>query len=251
MYNTDMGIKEEIFDMIEAFGEADSQMLTHHFNISRQMVNRYLKALVKEGRIYKAGRTKGSLYLIRDAEGRDAKTFTKIYEMDSTAEIITGDFLAKADVRNNCNKNCFALMQFVLYALIDNVIKYAQSPMVQIVLETDSHDMEITVIDSGIGILQSIKEKHGLPHEADALFHINLPFSGFEFYDSEIVAPRLMTIIMLADQFTLQSHHSLMEKWDRDNSGILECEFFRGTRIRFIISKNTKKKLEKFIVEDY
>ena len=251
MYNRHMGIKEEIFNFIEAFGEADSQMLTHQFNISRQMVNRYLKALVKEGRIYKTGRTKGSLYMIREEINKDIRTFTKIYEVDNTVEMITADFLGKSNVRSSCNKNCFALMQFVLYALIDNVIRYAQSSMVQISLDADAHDIELNVIDSGIGILQSVKETYGFGNESDALFHINLPFSGFDFSDNEIIAPRMMTIIMLADEFTLQSHHSLMEKWGKEDFGILECEFFRGTRIRFKLSKNTKKKLEKFIVEDY
>ena len=243
-----MSVKDKLFNFISDLGQADTRMMQKQFKISRQMVNRYMQSLVKEGKIIKTGRTKGSFYILKADNDSYLKQFSKIYETKMKIETITGDFLSKANIKKACNKNCFPILQFILYELITNINKHAKAEFIQIEMGIGALDIELTVIDSGIGILQSIKDKYHFDNESDALFHVNLPFSGFEFSDNEIVAEHLMTIIMMADQFSLQSHQSLMEKYDEYQSGVFECDFYKGTRIRFLISKNTKKKLAKFII---
>ncbi len=246
-----MSVKDKIYDFIVNAGQADTKMLQSLFDISRQMINRYLQLLVKEGKIIKTGRTKGAFYRVKNDDDNHIEQFSKIYETHMPTDIITGDFLSKANIRKQCNKNCFEIIQFVLYQLIDNVQRHTKSPFVQIELESDPLDMELTVIDSGMGLLQSIKDKYQMKNEVEALFQINLPFSGFDFSDNEIIAEHLMTMIMISDQFTLQTHNSLMEKWDEQGNNVFECEFYKGTRIRFLLPKNTKKKLKKFTIEQY
>ncbi len=243
-----MTVKDRLLDFISGVGKADTKMMQKQFKISRQMINRYMQVFIKEGKVVKTGRTKGSFYILKTDNDPNLKQFSKIYETKIKTETITGDFLSKANIKKICNKNCFSILQFVLVKLISNIKKHTKSEFVQIEMETDALDIELTVIDSGIGILQSIKDKYNFDNESEALFHVNLPFSGFEFSDSEVIAKNLMTIIMIADQFTLQSHQSLMEKYDDYESGVFECDFYKGSRIRFLISKNTKKKIEKFIV---
>jgi len=140
-------------------------MAARRFRITRQAVNRHVKALIDAGLLRVEGRTQGITYVAL------ARKREETFKVAGLQEHEVWDSLA-LPMLSDLNENVHGICHYGFTEMLNNVIDHSESDRVLIKVVRTPREVEITLHDFGVGIFDKIQRACGLENKRHAIFEL-------------------------------------------------------------------------------
>ncbi|CAC9572826.1 ATP-binding region, ATPase-like [uncultured Gammaproteobacteria bacterium] len=152
MHQSTLEIRKKIIDALRSDIVDLNNHIQRQFNISRQAVNKHLRALEEEGFLTSFGKTKNKNYQL--GEIRQQSKIIKLDKKIDEFDVYSQDF---EWVVENAPKNIQEIVDWGFTEILNNAIDHAQAKTVFIVLSIKEKELFLTICDDGEGIFNRIK----------------------------------------------------------------------------------------------
>jgi anti-sigma regulatory factor (Ser/Thr protein kinase) len=249
-----METKDKIVEFLEHHETSNSSELCDLLGISRQALNVHLRSLINAGTVLKAGSTRSSYYFL---PGNTLEThhYKKTFTLSGLDESRVYQQLAIIlNLKQSLSENQESIVNYAFTEMLNNAIDHSKALKCHVQVSLDAAQLKFEILDNGIGVFESIASKLLLEDEHAAMIELikgkttTMPeaHSGEGIFFSS----------KAADKFALRSHAIEIE-WDRalDDVFVSKPRFQKGTRVSFLLRRDSKTKLEnvfsKFAPEEY
>ena len=243
MYNAVMNTIDKIVKYLRTKKAASGQEISEFLGISRQAVNKHLKALIQRGNVVKEGSTKGAVYKIagkiKPAQRLKRRYILKGLEEDRVfkeAELLLY-------LRQNLRQNIFDIVNYAFTEILNNAIEHSQSKNCDVEIGLDQYHFNFVIRDYGIGIFHSIYTKFDLPDETAAIGE--LIKGKTTTMKKKHTGEGVFFCSKSGDNVAFRSHkiNLIFDSINRDVF-VNEMRFIKGTEVKFSISRASKRNLE-------
>ncbi len=138
------------------------------FQVSRQTVSRYLKALVNEGQLKSVGNTRARTYeLVTTVSHSDKIAVTPELEEHIVWRESIAPYLS--DVKDNVLEIC----DYGFTEMVNNVVSHSDATELTVSVERDAVSVSLMVVDNGIGIFTRLQQAFGYDDPRHALLELS------------------------------------------------------------------------------
>lgn len=245
-----MGIKTDILAKLNESEFLTGRELCGIFGISRQSLNKHIKALVESGQIVKDGRTRGSIYTVNSKRRKNhSEKFNKLLVLSNIHEDeVFNEISTMLNLKRTFPKNLYDIIYYSFTEMLNNAIDHSISEKCNISIFLDRYKIRFSVRDYGIGIFSSIHGKLGLPDENSAIGELlkGKTTTMKERHTGE----GIFFTSKLADIVSFRSHRlNLIFDNIRKDVFIQKKKFISGTEVIFEISRFSKKKINECFLQ--
>jgi predicted transcriptional regulator len=145
-----------------------AQHISDIFNISRQAVNKHIKALEKEGRIITTGTTRNKVYQLGPV--RDNSLFMRITPTLSEHQVYMSNF---SWVTDGVPKNVSDIIFYGFTEIYNNAIDHSDGEFIYAAVHRDEKVVRIAIHDDGEGIFRRIKRLKELSDERQSIVELS------------------------------------------------------------------------------
>lgn len=249
-----MATKDKILEFLKRHETATSSEMCDLLGISRQALNVHLRSLINAGTVLKAGSTRSSHYFLPD-KTLETYHYKRTFTLSGLDESRVYQQLAIIlNLKQSLSENQESIVNYVFTEILNNAIDHSRALKCHVRVSLDAAQLKFEILDNGIGVFESIASKLTLEDEHAAMIELikgkttTMPeaHSGEGIFFSS----------KAADKFTLQSHAIEIE-WDRvlDDVFVSKPRFQKGTRVSFLLRRDSRTKLEnvfsEFAPEEY
>ena len=145
-----------------------SSAAADYLGISRQAVNRHLRALESQGVIRSTGRTKSKSYHL-------ASTLLT-YENIAVHEDLAEHEVWQQNIQphlESLSRNLIDLSGYCCTEMVNNVVDHSQSDDMYIVITSNAISIDIIIVDHGIGIFRKVRHALGLEGDQHAMLELS------------------------------------------------------------------------------
>jgi hypothetical protein len=220
------------------------------FGISRQAVHRHLAALVREGSVLKLGSSrKTTSYIINRADARrkvlkKGRRFVKRVRAPGLEEdVLLKEVESQPGLLDSLSVDAKRNFGYAFTKMINNAIEHSGTKLIRVCVAADRQANTFTVIDTGVGVFENIREKLGLPGELEAVQDL---LKGKQTTMPERHSGEgIFFASKIADRFVLESHRKRVVI-DNVREGVFveDVRFRKGTRVTFEQKVDSKRKLD-------
>ncbi|MCX6984509.1 MAG: DUF4325 domain-containing protein [Lentisphaerae bacterium] len=241
-----MDVKKQILDNLNESESLTGHALCKNFNISRQALNKHIKALIEAGKIIKHGRTRGAVYRIgAKPKGSAVENLCRTINLAGAHEDqIFDDFNAILNTKKMLGKKIYDILYYSFTEMLNNAIDHSGSEKCRISISLDMYKVRFTIRDNGIGVFSSIHKKFGLPDENSAIGELikGKTTTMKERHSGE----GIFFTSKLGDIVSFRSH-GLKIVFDnvRRDVFVQKKKFIAGTEVDFEISRHSKRRIDK------
>jgi anti-sigma regulatory factor (Ser/Thr protein kinase) len=240
----DKNTRQMVLDLILRRGTTSSSEIQKATGLSRQAVHYHLKHLIKEDLIRRIGRTKGSRYVTAEAGAPAGHRIQRILVNENLEEhTIFSDVETILNLGRTLNESAHHIVQYAFTELLNNAIEHSSARRIVITAEVKPYDFEFRIADQGVGIFQHIQQHLALDSQAVAL---QLLLKGKATTDPERhTGEGIFFSVRSADRMRIASHRLAIgfQEGARD-IWTEQINYLRGTRVEFMISRNTRRELK-------
>ncbi|MCX6758568.1 MAG: DUF4325 domain-containing protein [Candidatus Nealsonbacteria bacterium] len=247
-------IKKIILNSVEKREGVKVSEIMEKTGFSRAYINRFLNELKEEGKIVPLGKTNKAHYVKADkdfilsAKKKILSIRKKIRNQNISEDAVLDQIKQETGIFIDLRKNIEDSLNYAFTEMLNNAIEHSQSKEIEIKFQRIDGLIKFEVVDSGIGIFNNIMQKRGLANELEAIQDL---LKG-----KQTTAPQQHTgegvffTSKLADTFTIASsnkkltYNNIIEDIFPQDSG-----FRKGTKVTFVISKDSKRDLEAIFKE--
>lgn len=137
------------------------------FAVTRQAVNRHLRLLVASGAFRATGATRGRKYdLVVEKHSREYALGPDLKEDRAWREFVR-------PLLGSLCKNVLGICQYGLTEMLNNAIEHSEGTKVVVSVKRSVADLEIEVVDDGIGIFRKIRDSFGLEDQPHAVLELS------------------------------------------------------------------------------
>lgn len=236
-------IRDTILRIIEANGEFTADELRREMNVSRQAIHKQIRRLSEEGVLVKVGSTRGAKYVKLDGSPAITHHIRRSYAIKGLREDeVHEEVGALLNLHAQINVNAREVFAYAFTEILNNAIDHSRSEKVLVEVFLKPHDLGFFIRDFGIGIFENIRQKLNLPsHEASLQELIKGKTTTVP---DRHTGEGLFFTSRIADQLNIESHRlGLLFDNHRKDVFTEMIRFKKGTQVRFVISRNTRKKL--------
>ena len=161
-------IKRYILDHVEQHPKDIATHTALHFNVTRTTAHRHIAALVKQGKLYKAGTTNQTVYSL-------PHTFNKFLQYDLTPDLSESNVWAQHfnHLKNDLSKNVYDICAYGFTEMLNNAIDHSLGQTVSITTERKENKFIISIYDNGIGIFKKLKEAFNFDDEKESILQLS------------------------------------------------------------------------------
>jgi len=241
-----MGTRDRILDNIRKRGEMTGPELSELLGLSRQAVNKHLRALIQEGKVVKVGVTRGAIYRHAPRKGAPAeRRLRKTYALKGLEE--DGVFQESSrtlGLKSSLNRSAREILYYAFTEMLNNAIEHSESGECDVVVAMDQYTVRFNVRDFGIGIFNSIATKFNLTDENAAVGELikGKTTTMKERHSGEGV----FFTSKCADRMSIRSHRvELVFDNQVKDVFVSEKRFLKGTEVDFEIRRRSRKSINK------
>lgn len=138
------------------------------FSCSRTTVHRHLNRLLRDGKIIKSGTTRQAQYFLKSEKNKEivVSLKEKVEEHKVWQENFQEDF-------KMLPKNVFDICEYGFMEMLNNAIDHSEGTAAIIKTKWSSKEIEIIIIDEGIGIFRKIKKTLDLEDDRESVLHLS------------------------------------------------------------------------------
>jgi len=246
-YTSTMKTIEKILKYLNDNKSASGTEIAHYLGISRQAINKHIKRLIQNGKVYKEGNTKSTRYFPSTDKLKKVtiKTFKKIYEIinikEDTIFLEIDSFLS---LRKYIRQNIYEIIQYVFTEMLNNAIDHSESDKCSVEVKIDQYTVQIMIRDYGIGIFFSIYTKFGLNDDYEAVGEL---LKGKTTTMKDRHSGEGIFFTSKAVEISSFRSHKTNLIFDNIESDIFveQEKFIKGTEVKLQIGRNSRKNLSK------
>lgn len=246
--NTTMKAKDTILKMAEARQKISSEEIEAALSITRQSAHYHLSILIKEGKLLKIGRTRGSYYVLNDRTSLSRifggyKKESLLENSNLEEDKVLGEIKKTTPIFNNLQPNISHIVEYAFTEIMNNAIEHSRSPKIYYSISKNGPMLEFIIKDHGIGVFNNIKDKFGLKDELEAIQEL-IKGKGTT-APSAHTGEGIFFTSKLADRFSLYSYKTELI-FDNVAADVFvgKKRSYHGTTAYFMIGTESKKELE-------
>jgi DNA-binding Lrp family transcriptional regulator len=169
-----MVTKKEILKIAKQKGKISTADLSKQFSVSRQYLNRLIKALVETEELIKIGATRYAFYVLPEYAEKHKEIFplrySKTFKNISLEEHKVLDQMEQTfPLLRNLPENVRSIFTYAFSEMLNNAIEHSTSVRIGIEVFVQKKTLSFTVDDSGIGVFRNIMQKKNLKSELEAI----------------------------------------------------------------------------------
>ena len=244
-----MNIKRLILEEFKKSNEIRSSEIAQKTGKTRSWINQIFKSLVEEGKVVLIGKNRGAFYILANKESvKEAKShifrFRRVFKnVELKEDNVLKDIKHETGIFLDIPDNILHILDYSFTEMLNNAIDHSGSDKITVEMERSSTDISFKITDTGVGILNNIKEKKNLP---DVMVAIGNLLKGKTTTDpARHTGEGIFFTSRIADTFIINSFgkklffHNILEDIFVD-----DVKEFHGTEIFFIIALDSKKDLK-------
>ena len=162
-------VRDYILRNVEGGTPSLASATAKEFGLSRTAVNRYVNRLIDEGFIEAAGNTKARRY-------SQKKIVNEAFSINDITKLSSEDVIWRFRVLPHIIKvpqNVVDVCQYGFTEIFNNVIDHSLSNTAVVSYEQTYTNIDIMIIDKGVGIFQKIQNDFDLPDPRSALLELS------------------------------------------------------------------------------
>ncbi len=248
-----MDIKKIILEKLDKNDFIKASEVAKELGFSRVYINKFLKELREEGKVVLMGKANKARYVKADKEKilKERKKILKIKKTflnDGISEDpVFKQLKSQTGIFIDMDEELYKIIAYAFTEMFNNAIEHSKSKKIETTIERNGL-VKFSVIDKGIGIFKNIKEKRSLNNEIEAIQEL---LKG-----KQTTAPKahsgegIFFTSKIADNFIIESSDKrLMFNNNINDIFIEDIKEIKGTKVIFVISSDSKKKLESIFQE--
>lgn len=242
------GTKQRILNYLKKNKEAGSKELTHHLDLSRQMITRHLGDLINQGFVEKSGSTKNSIYRFNIKKQLKPTSKVKLFKKISglSEDQVFSEVELRLNLKEFLSNNVHSICYYAFTEMLNNAIDHSEAKTVEIMIELTHSHFHFSIRDKGIGIFAHVKKKFRLEDEYQALEQI---IKGKQTtYPEAHSGQGIFFTSRIADVFEIKSHKINYCVFNKEKV-VGEITFLKGTQVDFNIKRHSRKNLKSLFLE--
>ena len=168
MDNKNTKIKDFIFKQLPSHPTDIVPLLSEQFGFSRQRAHWYIAQEIKNKKIIKTGRTNSTRYFI--VGGKNIEFSCEI-KPDLAEDQVWSKYVKPMVL--NCPDNIKQTVVYGFTEMYNNAIDHSAGTTIYTKIESNDKNLEITIMDNGVGIFQKIKDALSLDSVRESLLHLS------------------------------------------------------------------------------
>jgi anti-sigma regulatory factor (Ser/Thr protein kinase) len=254
-------VKTLILEKIQLQKQIKSSQIVKETGFSRAYVNRIFQKLRDEGQIILLGKANRAVYVLAEKEALDEAKhqileFREVFENknlseDDVLKRIKNESGILLELKNNVSE----IINFSFLEMVNNAIEHSQSGEVTVAMSKEKDIITFSVIDTGIGIFNNIKNKFDLTDNLSAIQFL-LKGKQTTMPDSHS-GQGIFFSSKMADAFMIVSSGKKIRFFNKNDLNDVFIENVKdepGTQIYFVVSLNSDRSeqavFEKFTNHD-
>lgn len=230
-------IRQFILANVSAHPRDIAALTAKRFSVSRQSASKHLQALERLGLLEATGRTRTREYRLRFFQEEEF-----VIENITEAEEDVVWRKRVAPLLDGLPSNVIAICHFGFTEMFNNVIDHSESPNALIKVKQNAEQLDITILDRGVGIFNKLQQEFDLHdsrhallellkgkltsdparHTGEGIFFTSRMFDGFTIYSSDLFFAR----------------HNLKDDWFMKTEA---RQAFPGTVVELMIKTSTTR----------
>ncbi|MBI2870391.1 MAG: DUF4325 domain-containing protein [Candidatus Omnitrophica bacterium] len=249
-----MKTKELILKLARERGMIQTSDIVKKSGLSRQTVVQHFRELIADHKLVKLHSTRNATYLpYRSSSKRPsgrASAFSSRYRIKGLSE---DRVFQEADLRMGLKRSlspaAYQIAGYAFTEMLNNAIDHSRSRHVTVRLECGQGHFEFHVVDTGIGVFESVRRKFGLRDPFESASHL---LKGKQTRDPKRHSGQgIFFTSKIADRFSLQSARlELVVDNVIDDTMLNDIQNRRGTRVIFTLKQKSRKAL-KALFDEY
>lgn len=157
-----------ILQHVESHPSDIAKVVSNHFKISRQAVNKHLQRLVVEKSLQRSGKTRNSVYKLAPVE-----RWMRMYHLDGS---LAEDIVWGNDVRPALGKlpdNVMNIWHHGFTEMFNNAIDHSGGKTIFVSIDKTAATTEMLISDDGVGIFKKIQQEKGLLDVRHAILELS------------------------------------------------------------------------------
>ncbi len=229
-------IKEFIKQNTENHSSDITILLAKNFGFSRQTAHKYISREIMEGKIIKIGVGAGTRYFL--AGGKHINFSINIKSGQTEEDRVFTKYIKPMLI--DFPDNVYRIINYTFTEILNNVIDHSGGHSAYIDFRIEDNNINIEVIDNGIGIFQKLQNALNLESKREAILHLSK--GKFTTDPENHTGEGIFFSSRMLDKFSIFS--SDLFYTFTGNDWFLSSEkpeaFGGGTYIKMILSKNSK-----------
>ncbi|MYB88556.1 MAG: ArsR family transcriptional regulator, partial [Proteobacteria bacterium] len=160
-------LRQFILEHVSKNSQGIGTQTAQAFGISRQAVSRHLHEMVEEGLLTASGKTKARTYALNKIVGQ---TFAFNVTKDTAEDVIWIESIRP--LLMDLKKNVLDICEHGFTEMVNNVVSHSDSKYLAVSVERTALDTTITVLDTGVGIFNKIKNDFNLHDPRHAILEL-------------------------------------------------------------------------------
>lgn len=167
MHQSTLEIRKQIINAVRSGGVDLNNHIQRQFNISRQAVNKHLKALENEDFLTSSGNTKNKVYALGDIR-QQVRLITLNKKIDEF-DVYRQDF---EWIVENVAENIQEIIDWGFTEILNNAIDHSQAKRVIVILTLDKDNLSLIIYDDGEGICNRLKRIKGFSSDQRVILEL-------------------------------------------------------------------------------
>ena len=221
-----------------------ASVAAREFGLSRQSVNRHLRKLVEDGVLDFTGNTKAREYHLRAAPlgGLNLEL--------AVDEALQEDEIWRTYIRpqlEGASENVIRICQFGFTEMLNNVIDHSESDTVVVSVGWEGEEVQLIVVDQGVGIFKKLQEELGLSDPRQAI--LELSKGKLTTNESTHTGEGIFFTSKMFDRFVIGSLGIAYVHGYQRPGVIVESDNVKGTSVVMWIDHNAKQTMNEIFDE--
>jgi DNA-binding MarR family transcriptional regulator len=244
-----MDPKKRVLEILSRSKEAGGRELREELGVSRQALNVHLRALIEAGKVVKSGSTRAARYRLASSAPAPLAVSRELDLAGLDENDVYQRLALQLGLARQLRSNVEAIVRYAFTEILNNAIDHSEAARCKIAFRVDAAKVSFEVRDPGIGLFYSIASKLHLTDEESAM--VELVKGKTTTMKERHSGEGLFFVSKAADRFLLRSHRIQLE-WNRSRDDVFVStqRFLRGTRVEFIVHRDTRRRLE-HVFEEY
>lgn len=213
--------------------------------VTTQYLSSLIGKLVKQGVLVKSGSTAKAIYALPDNANELGTVIRKHLVRETVKEHeVLDDINHQAHFLIKLNENLRSLFDYALSEMLNNAIDHSQSKYINIEVGVDNENLKFIVNDAGIGVFRNVMQQRHLQSEFEAMQDLLKGKTTTQPHAHS--GEGIFFTSKVADVFILESFGYLL-RIDNTINDVFFQEIKsekKGTKVSFMLSKNTSKHLK-------
>ena len=234
------GIRRYILENVQEHPSDIASFAAGRFSISRQAINRHIKALVDDGLLLAKGKTRSIRYSL--------KSLTKEQITIELSAGISEDKVWRKYVQpllSALPENVLSICNYGVAEMMNNAIEHSNGSVAVINVWLDAVTVSLEILDNGIGIFKKITMDMNLEDERHAILELS---KGKLTTDPQRhTGEGIFFTSRMFDRFYIQSGRSMFSHFEPEDSWSAETKDaeFGGTLVHMSISTSSERSVER------